>query len=255
MTGSADAPGPPTGSPSRVPGGGWVDHGGQWIGPGQTQIPELAKEVGVETFPTFQDGQYLLVFGGQRLVYSTDDPTRLDLPVPEADNQELLQVLAEIDTLSRTVPPHAPWEAPRAKEWDTQTADTWIEQNLATDGAKFALHAAIVGYFSVEPSDLSFLHLLFYMSVGAASSRSRRVRWPGGSKRVPKRSRTDWPNAWATRSATAARSGKSIRPATKWSSALTRAVSKPVGSSLLSLPSWLRGSNTSRPCRPHVTST
>ncbi len=79
---------------ARVPGGGWVDQGGQWIGPGQTQILELAKEVGVETFPTFQDGQYLLVFGGQRLVYSTDDPTRLDLPVPEADNQELLQVLA-----------------------------------------------------------------------------------------------------------------------------------------------------------------
>lgn len=34
-----------------VPGGGWVDNGGQWIGPGQTQILQLAKEVGVTTFP------------------------------------------------------------------------------------------------------------------------------------------------------------------------------------------------------------
>ncbi|MGB0969970.1 MAG: flavin monoamine oxidase family protein [Mycobacterium sp.] len=175
----------------KVPEGGWVDHGGQWIGPGQTRILELAKEMGVETFPTFQDGQYLLVFGGQRLVYSTDDPTRLDLPVPEADNQELLQVLAEIDTLSRTVPPHAPWEAPRAKEWDTQTADTWIEQNLTTDGAKFALHAAIVGYFSVEPSDLSFLHLLFYISSAGgleeleASSLAWRFR--EGAQEIPNR--------------------------------------------------------------------
>ena len=39
-----------------------------------------------------------------------------------------------------------------------------MEENLKTDGAKFALHAAIVGYFSVEPSDLSLLHLLFYIS-------------------------------------------------------------------------------------------
>ncbi len=175
----------------KVPGGGWVDNGGQWIGPGQTRILELAQEVGVATFPTFQDGQYILVFGGQRTVYSTDDPTSLDLPVPEADNQELLQALVEIDTLSKTVPAHAPWEATRAKEWDTQTAATWMEENLQTEGAKFALHAAIVGYFSVEPSDLSFLHLLFYISSAGGledlEASSLIWRFEGGAQEVPNR--------------------------------------------------------------------
>ena len=69
-----------------------MDNGGRWIGPGQTHILELTEEVGVATYPTFQDGKYILVFGGQHIVYSTDDPTSLDLPVPDADNQELLQV-------------------------------------------------------------------------------------------------------------------------------------------------------------------
>jgi monoamine oxidase len=160
----------------KVPGGGWVDNGGQWIGPGQTHIFELAKEVGVGTFPTFQTGHHILVFGGERLVYSTDDPTSLDLPVPKADLEELLQTLAKIDMLSKTVPSDAPWEAARAEEWDTQTAATWMKENIHTDGANFALHAAIVAYFSVEPSDLSFLHLLFYISAAGGLKSSRRAR-------------------------------------------------------------------------------
>lgn len=175
----------------KVPGGGWVDNGGQWIGPGQTRILELAEEVGVGTFPTFQDGRHILVFGGERLVYATDDPTSLDLPVPEADLQELLQALAHIDALSETVPSHAPWEAARAVEWDTQTAATWMKENLKTDGAKFALHAAIVAYFSVEPSDVSFLHLLFYISAAGGlkelEASSLIWRFEQGAQEIPNR--------------------------------------------------------------------
>jgi monoamine oxidase len=175
----------------KVPGGGWIDNGGQWIGPGQTHILELAEEVGVGTFPTFQNGRHILVFGGERLVYVTEDPTSLDLPVPEADLQELLQTLGDIDTLSQTVPSHAPWEAARAAEWDTQTAATWMAENLKTDGAKFALHAAIVAYFSVEPSDLSFLHLLFYISAAGGlkelEASSLIWRFDQGAQEIPNR--------------------------------------------------------------------
>lgn len=175
----------------KLPGGGWVDNGGQWIGPGQTQILELAAEVGVKTFPTFQDGQHILVFQGQRLVYTSDDPTSLDVPVPTEDLDELLATLAEIDALSRTVPPHAPWEAARAIEWDSQTVATWMADNVTTDGAKFGLHAAVVGYFSVEPCDMSFLHLLFYISAAGGleelEASSLIWRFEEGAQEVPNR--------------------------------------------------------------------
>jgi monoamine oxidase len=42
-----------------------IDHGGQWLGPGQHRIARLADEVGNGTFPTFDDGEHLLRFGGK----------------------------------------------------------------------------------------------------------------------------------------------------------------------------------------------
>jgi monoamine oxidase len=57
---------------TRVDAEGWVDNGGQWIGPGQTHILELAEEMGVETFPAFQNGRHILVFGGERFVYAAE---------------------------------------------------------------------------------------------------------------------------------------------------------------------------------------
>src|SRR5208282_1788831 len=124
-----------------VPGGGWVDNGGQWIGPGQTQILQLASEVGVATFPTFQDGRHILVYDGVRTVYAAGGPGSLEIPVPEEDLANFMSALSVIDKCSREVLPEAPWEAPRAKEWDTQTVAAWMDQNLKTAGAKFALHS------------------------------------------------------------------------------------------------------------------
>jgi monoamine oxidase len=74
----------------QVPGGGWVDNGGQWIGPGQAQILQLAKEVGVTTFPTFQDGRHILVYDGVRTVYAAGSPGSLEIPVPGEDLADFL---------------------------------------------------------------------------------------------------------------------------------------------------------------------
>jgi len=61
--------------------------------------------------------------------------------------------------------------APRAREFDYQAVESWMEQNLASSGAKFVLCSVVAGYFAAEACDLSFLHLLFY--VAAAGGR----RW------------------------------------------------------------------------------
>src|SRR4051812_22334291 len=48
------------GHPGKV-----VEVGGQWIGPGQNRIAQLAREMGVDTFPTHVKGQNLVEFGGK----------------------------------------------------------------------------------------------------------------------------------------------------------------------------------------------
>lgn len=175
----------------HVPGGGWVDNGGQWIGPGMTRILELAGEVGVGTFPTYEDGDSILVYGGKRIVYGAEDPHSLGIPVPEADLKDFMAAIIEIDKLSREVPSQAPWEAPRAREFDYQTVESWMDRNLVTDGAKFALRSVVAGYFAVEACDLSFLHLLFYVAaaggVEALEESSLVWRFDGGAQEIPNR--------------------------------------------------------------------
>ena len=68
--------------------------------------------------------------------------------------------------LIKKVTAEAPWEAPKAEELDEQTFDTWIRGAARTRTAREALATACRAVFSVEPADVSLLHVLFY----AASS-------------------------------------------------------------------------------------
>ena len=68
--------------------------------------------------------------------------------------------------LIKKVTAEAPWEAPKAEELDEQTFATWIRRAARTRTAREALATACRAVFSVEPADVSLLHVLFY----AASS-------------------------------------------------------------------------------------
>ena len=43
-----------------------VEVGGQWIGPTQERIAALAAELGVDTFPTYDQGRHLIEMAGKR---------------------------------------------------------------------------------------------------------------------------------------------------------------------------------------------
>src|SRR5689334_10920220 len=42
-----------------------VEVGGQWIGPGQNRIAQLAREMEVDTFPTYTKGENVVEFAGK----------------------------------------------------------------------------------------------------------------------------------------------------------------------------------------------
>src|ERR1044072_8930061 len=57
-----------------------VEVGGQWIGPTQERIAALAGELGVDTFPTYNEGRHLIEIAGKIAAYSgpiTDDRPHL----------------------------------------------------------------------------------------------------------------------------------------------------------------------------------
>jgi monoamine oxidase len=141
----------------------WLDVGGQWTGPGQDRIIALGKEMGVDSFPTWPQGAHLQYHAGQL--------SRYEGPAPDMDTElvsDFFNAVMTLDGMSKDIPLDAPWDAPRATEWDSQTLQSWIDANMQHEGARDFMTMAIEAVYSAEPRDLSVLHHLFYSRSGTS---------------------------------------------------------------------------------------
>jgi monoamine oxidase len=155
-----------------------VDLGAQWIGPGQDRIAALAREVGVETFPTYGAGLKGISFrGGER----NRGPAAGELGI----------ALAALEELAASMSTEAPWEAPDAATRDAQTVAGWLAANVPDAQARNSLRTLVGAVFSTEPEDFSLLHLLFYARAGgslrnliATEGGAQQDRFDGGAQLV-----------------------------------------------------------------------
>jgi monoamine oxidase len=131
--------------------------GGQWIGPSQHRVNKLVAELGLETFPTYNDGEHLLDYEGRRRRYSGAFP-----PLPKRGLADIGQSQLRFDRMARRVPLEAPWAAPRAQRWDEITFASWVRRNTRTKAARFFWNVYAQGVFAAEPQDFSLLHALAY---------------------------------------------------------------------------------------------
>lgn len=166
-----------------------VEVGGQWIGPGQHRMIRLSAELGLETFPTYNEGENILSFGGTQARYRGAIP-RIN-PMTLAD---MAQAQTRFDRLARRVPLEAPWAADRADDWDSMTFETWIQRNARTGKARSLLRLYSEAVFAAEPKDLSLLHALYYTHSGGGvdalagvKDGAQQDRYVGGSQLVPQR--------------------------------------------------------------------
>src|ERR1700710_1635092 len=88
-----------------------VEVGGQWIGPTQERIAALAAELGVHTFPTYDEGRHLIEIAGKLASYAgplTDASPRLVRDLSRAISPLALidfeQARARLDRMARGVP-------------------------------------------------------------------------------------------------------------------------------------------------------
>lgn len=173
----------------RSPNGIWLDIGGQWIGPTQDRIYDLARELGVETFRTWTKGKNLLAAGGKRVRYTGT--------IPRVAPWHLAGVgiaMARLDRMAKQVPLEAPWTAPKAAEWDGQTLETWMKRNIPTHLARELFRIGLETVFAADPKDLSLLHALFYIRSGqgldillGAEGGAQQDRFVGGAGLVAER--------------------------------------------------------------------
>jgi len=168
-----------------------VEIGGQWVGPGQDRVLALIDELGLSTFKTYEDGNYLDYRNGLKLEYGhilPVDPTGLGLnrlpltdPVGAAEAGVAIQRLS---SMAEQVPLDAPWTAASAAAWDSQTFQTWMDANLVTPGGKALVKLAVESLFSSEPRDVSLLHALFFIHSGGGLERMISTTGGGQESRI-----------------------------------------------------------------------
>ena len=135
-----------------------VELGGQWVGPTQHEILSLAQDLGIETYPTHATGKNLFEDGRGKLKrYSGTIPVLAPHVMADYGQADL-----RLKRLIKRVDPEAPWDAEDAERLDEQSFATWIRRTAKTKTAREALTTAIRAVFSVEPADVSLLHVLFY---------------------------------------------------------------------------------------------
>ena len=152
-----------------------VELGGTWIGPTQDRVAALAREVEVETFPTWTKGKHLIEHGGRLRSYRGSVPRLNPLALANVGLAYL-----RLGRLAKRVPLEAPWDAPGADRLDSQTAQTWIRRNVRSRTARDVIRLAIEAIFAAEPEDVSMLHLLFY--IHSAGSLELLIETEGGAQ-------------------------------------------------------------------------
>ena len=142
-----------------------IELGGQWIGPTQNRMYDLVRELGLETFPTWNEGELVVHLGGKasRMGSQRGAVPKLN-PFALAD---LAQGLARFTKLSSRISLDEPWTSDGAAALDGQTFETWIRRNLRTSVGRAYFRVACEAVFSAEASDLSALHAAFYAHSGS----------------------------------------------------------------------------------------
>ncbi|MGU7778862.1 flavin monoamine oxidase family protein [Burkholderia sp. PU8-34] len=153
--------------------------GGQWIGPGQTAIADLARELEVDTFPTWYTGRTIILAGDSRVAQDLHGGTGGDEAIG-----------AKLGELARGVPSAAPWKAQRAAELDKLTYGEWLAQQGVKYEDGYFLGLAAKLSLGGAPAQLGLLHYLSvinsagcrYDQLESIKGGAQETRFVGGSQ-------------------------------------------------------------------------
>ncbi len=147
----------------RFEDGKYVDLGGQWIGPTQDRMYDLAREHKVEWYETYNQGINILDLDKRMRTYKG--------LIPKMDVASLLNidfVLKRLESMARKVPLESPWTAPKAREWDSISLEAFVRRSCFTKACYAVVRAGLETVYACELNEVSLLHALFYMRSGTS---------------------------------------------------------------------------------------
>ncbi|ORM31779.1 FAD-dependent oxidoreductase [Williamsia sp. 1135] len=137
-----------------------LDAGAEFIGPTQTHIAALAKEYGVASLPTYNEGDSVYWNSGRRSTM----PSALGLPIDPASPEAALALSQlELEPLLG-FPVGEPWKHRDAAYLDSVTWQQWLESRTISPTARMLLSLASSAALSVEAHELSALYFFNYVA-------------------------------------------------------------------------------------------
>ncbi|QAV70324.1 FAD-dependent oxidoreductase [Salinibacterium sp. UTAS2018] len=101
--------------------------GGQWVSPDQTALIDTLAELGLETYSRYRDGESIYVSQDGVARRFTGDI----FPAGAETEAEITRLIAVLDELVAELDLQAPWEHPRAAEFDRISYRAWLESQSA----------------------------------------------------------------------------------------------------------------------------
>ena len=132
-----------------------IDRGAQWIGPGHDLLLAEARRFGMETYLQYAQGKTILSLDGKKTEFKGNIPKMGPISLIE-----LAMLQSRWNKEMKTLPRGAPWNAPKAKEWDSQTLASWAGKNLSTKTTRAFAGLVPKGAYGAEASDVSYLWLV-----------------------------------------------------------------------------------------------
>ena len=175
----------------------WVDLGGQWIGPTQYRIRDLATQLGVTWWDwekeVVKKGKSRFVYRGKTYTFKGSFP-----PFDEEDDDPPGVPEAEVDDAKRawqTIDKRAeqmgwempPWTVPGAEMLDSVTVSEWLRMRGSAPFARFTIEnlTRIGGSGAFEPDEVSMLHLLFTQAASPQREGPETELFHGGAGQIP----------------------------------------------------------------------
>jgi monoamine oxidase len=163
---------------------GWIDLGGQWMGPTQTALLDLARSFDISYFDSYATGDAVLYFEGVRSTFSGDYQLGAGTKVAGADVAAYRELSGQVDRLAETVNIASPWLTPNASYLDGLTVSQWLDANSSSAFAKFVVGSTISGNGD-DPGQISMLYLLFSNATSPHSESPEKWLFDGAAGQIP----------------------------------------------------------------------
>lgn len=140
-----------------------LELGGQYIAPVQIRVTQMVKNMGLQTYQAYGEGDNFLNYEGKICRYQ-DEPAKClaNLLQDKEIQVEMERAFALLDKMFKEVSPVAPWECAQSDKWDGMTFQTWLDEHLTKEPAKQFFRFMTNQGFSTEPEQISLLQMLWF---------------------------------------------------------------------------------------------